>query len=66
MLCTYSKSKWTTLATVGREIIEDADGVSINKQAKKLNKNKIKNTNCIFLSLQNIIMPHQVSDYRNV
>lgn len=28
----YSNSKWTTLATVGREIIEDADGVSIKIQ----------------------------------
>lgn len=26
----YFKSKWTTLATVGREIIEDAEGVSVN------------------------------------
>lgn len=29
-LCVPQSSKWTTLATVGREIIEDADGVSAN------------------------------------
>ena len=41
-LCVPQSSKWTTLATVGREIIEDADGVSANDLNKKQKLTRIE------------------------
>lgn len=51
--------KWTTLASIGKDIIEDEDGVSESVRINNAENWLISNNHNVCLSVSQISMPHQ-------